>query len=461
MGSIQERNGDDSRIRTGTVWTATAHAVTAIVGSGVLALPWSVAQLGWVLGPIVLIFFSYATFHTACFLSDSYRSPHPVNGTRNYTYMDAIRSFLGKKDVVVCGCVQKTCQLGTMVGYTVTAAMSILAIEVTQCHHTRGSNASCNKTSVITSTLLFGAAEVVLSQFPNLEDIAFISYIAAAMSFIYSFLGLYLSALSLRNGHGLKGSLFNSDTHLSLSNRIWNSFQALGNIAFAFGYSTVLVEIQDTLKSPPSENKTMKKASSYGIGATTLFYITLGCVGYGAFGNNTPGNILTGIYEPYWVIDVANIAVLIHLVGAYQVFAQPLFAFYEQWMCLKWPNTDFFHKIYTCKIPFTKASFYKFTLCKLLLRTALVILTTLTALLIPFFNAVVGLIGSVAFWPLTIYYPIAMHIVQANIKRGENKWVFLQLLSFICLLVSFVSALGSIVNIADSLKTAKMFHIQM
>lgn len=115
---------------------------------------------------------------------------------------------------------------------------------MTQCHHTRGSNASCNKTSVITSTLLFGAAEVVLSQFPNLEDIAFISYIAAAMSFIYSFLGLYLSALSLRNGHGLKGSLFNSDTHLSLSNRIWNSFQALGNIAFAFGYSTVLVEIQ-------------------------------------------------------------------------------------------------------------------------------------------------------------------------------------------------------------------------
>nr|ABA96106.1 amino acid carrier, putative [Oryza sativa Japonica Group] len=40
--------------RKGTVWAATAHIVTAVIGSGVLALAWSVAQLGWVAGPLAL-----------------------------------------------------------------------------------------------------------------------------------------------------------------------------------------------------------------------------------------------------------------------------------------------------------------------------------------------------------------------------------------------------------------------
>lgn len=63
----------------------------------------------------------------------------------------------------------------------------------------------------------------------------------------------------------------------------------------------------------------MKKASIFGIGFTTLFYVSLGCVGYAAFGNDAPGNILTGFQEPIWLIEIAHLAVIIHLVGAYQV----------------------------------------------------------------------------------------------------------------------------------------------
>lgn len=76
---------------------------------------------------------------------------------------------------------------------------------------------------------------------------------------------------------------------------------------------------KDTLKSPPPENQTMKRATFYGIGVTTIFYISIGCIGYAAFGNDVPGNILTGFKEPFWLVDIANIAVLIHLVGAFQV----------------------------------------------------------------------------------------------------------------------------------------------
>lgn len=78
---------------------------------------------------------------------------------------------------------------------------------------------------------------------------------------------------------------------------------------------------QDTLKSPPAENMSMKKATFYGIGCTTIFYLSLGCIGYAALGSDAPGNILTGFgfYEPFWLIDIANLCIVIHLVGAYQV----------------------------------------------------------------------------------------------------------------------------------------------
>jgi len=64
----------------------------------------------------------------------------------------------------------------------------------------------------------------------------------------------------------------------------------------------------------------MKKAAMYGIGATTIFYISVGCAGYAAFGSNAPGNILTaGGLGPFWLVDIANMCLILHLIGAYQV----------------------------------------------------------------------------------------------------------------------------------------------
>ena len=80
----------------GTVWTASAHIITAVIGSGVLSLAWATAQLGWIAGPAVMFLFSFVTYYTSTLLAACYRSGDPVNGQRNYTYMDAVRSNLGK-----------------------------------------------------------------------------------------------------------------------------------------------------------------------------------------------------------------------------------------------------------------------------------------------------------------------------------------------------------------------------
>jgi len=110
------------------VWTATSHIVAAVVGSGVLALAWTVAQLGWVVGPLVLVGFSCVTYYTSALLADCYRYPDPVDGAVNREYVDAVRCYLGRKSVLLCGCAQYVNLWGTLVGYTITASTSMMYV---------------------------------------------------------------------------------------------------------------------------------------------------------------------------------------------------------------------------------------------------------------------------------------------------------------------------------------------
>ncbi|GKV03478.1 hypothetical protein SLEP1_g15769 [Rubroshorea leprosula] len=75
---------------------------------------------------------------------------------------------------------------------------------------------------------------------------------------------------------------------LNAAEKVWTMLRAVGDMAFAFAYSTVLIEIQDTLKSSPPENQTMKKANTIGMSTATTLYLFCSCLGYAAFGDHAP-----------------------------------------------------------------------------------------------------------------------------------------------------------------------------
>ncbi|XP_065859098.1 probable amino acid permease 7 [Euphorbia lathyris] len=435
--------------RTGSVWTAVAHIITGVIGSGVLSLGWSVAQLGWIAGPLMIIFFALITLFSTYLLCDSYRFPDPEYGPgRNPSYLLAVDASLGKKASWICGIFVEISLYGVGIAYTITTAISVRAIQKSNCYHREGHEAACEYSDSL-YMLIFGAAQIILSQIPDFHEMQWLSILAAVMSFAYSSMGFALGVAQVAENGYIMGSITGVSA-ATTTDKIWNISQAIGDIAFAFPYSVILLEIQDTLKSPPPENKTMKKASTIALILTTFFYLCCGGFGYAAFGQDTPGNLLTGFgfYEPYWLIDFANACIVLHLLGGYQVYSQPVFATIEKWYARRYPENEFINKEYSLKLPLFPA--FRLNSFRLCFRTAYVVSTTAIAMVFPYFNEVIGLMGALNFWPLTIYFPVRMYLRQRKIEAWTVKWVMLQVFSIVVFCVAAFALVGSVEGVISA-----------
>lgn len=436
----------DSQKRTGTTWTASAHVITGVIGAGVLSLAWSVAQLGWIAGPIVIVIFAAITQVSTILVCDCYMSPDPAHGpTRHSSFIDAVKFYLGEKHKRICGIFLMESFYGCGIAYTIVTASCVKAIMRSDCYHTKGHDADCNYGDNM-FMLMFGLTQVVVSQIPDFHNMAWLSIIAAIMSFAYASIGFGLGFATVVENMEIKGSIGGVPAQTSAT-KVWQVFEALGDIAFSYPYTLIVLEIQDTLKSPPSENRTMKKVTSIAILIITFFYLCCGCFGYAAFGNRTPGNLLTGFgfYEPYWLVDFANACIILHLVGGYQVYSQPVFAFAEKWISAKFPESRFVNQFYTCRIPLVPP--FQLNLLRLCFRTAYVASTTGMAMLFPYFNQVLGLLGALNFWPIAVYYPVEMYFVQSKTVPWTSTWTALQGFSMLGLLLSVVGLAGSVVGL--------------
>lgn len=141
-----------------------------------------------------------------------------------------------------------------------------------------------------------------------------------------------------------------------------------------------------------------------------------------------------------------------------QVFAQPFFGFVEKRCQQKWPENKLITQEHAVSIPF--CGVFYLNMFRLVWRSLYVIVTSVIAMIFPFFNNFLGLIGAASFYPLTVYFPIEMHIAQAKVPKYSSRWVWLKILSWACLVVSLVAAAGSIRGLAHDVKAYKPFKTQ-
>eukprot|EP00890_Picochlorum_soloecismus_P001889 jgi/Picsp_1/2700/NSC_00930-R1_amino acid permease len=310
----------------GTVLTTTAHVICAIIGIGILALPYSVAYLGWIAGPLLIFFF----YVVAVFSSRLLARVYLVQGRVHARYHHAVRDILGRRQALVLSTIQMTMLLLVMIAYAITGGISVAQVANIACTFEGKSQDEISNDpncfgldagGTWKGILVFGAAELLLSQIKNLEESSLGSLVGSLCSLAYSLVAICLSFADLNPSAGSLQGIHG----ISTADKVFGVFNALGALASSFGVSLVLLEIQDTLKQPPNPGKQMCKTINVSLSFAFVLYMLVACSGYASQGDNVQGIILDSFESPRWALLVGYCAVLLHMLTAFQIFAQAVF----------------------------------------------------------------------------------------------------------------------------------------
>jgi amino acid permease len=427
---------EDGVRRSGNIWTAVGHIVTAVIGSGVLGLPYAMAGMGWILGAICFIIFAWITLFTAQLLADLYI----IDGKRMRTFTQMVQYTMGKPGMIVLGILQQSNLVLTALAYTITAGTAMKGIATMAA----GDNTDAWYTKSWVMGVIFGGVQIFLSQCPDLESFWWASAFGAVMSFGYSTIALGLGIAY----HGTQGGIQPMEFSTT-AQTVWNVLNSIGTVLFAYSFAMILLEIQDTLADSKGKKgdractgpiSNMKWAVNISVGVMTGYYCAISWSVFASLGYDQKGYVLDDYkgVAPDWVIYMAEGMVIAHLVPAYQVWSQPHFALTENWL-----NRDIFEgKIHPLII-------------RLTYRTLYVVLVTFLGVLLPFFQSILGFVGAIGFWPMTVYFPIHCWIKVFK-PTGPFK-VFLYVIDVFCLVVTLAVLVASVESMIEAAKTTKLW----
>jgi amino acid permease len=209
---------------------------------------------------------------------------------------------------------QLVVEVGVNIVYMVTGGKSLKKFHDVIC------DGKCKDIKLTYFIMIFASVHFVLSQLPNFNSISGISLAAAVMSLSYSTIAWGASVQ--------KGRVPDVDYSLRASTttgKVFDFFSALGDVAFAYAGHNVVLEIQATIPSTPEKpsKKPMWKGVIVAYIVVALCYFPVALIGYWAFGRVVDDNILITLSKPKWLIAMANMMVVVHLIGSYQVTSNP------------------------------------------------------------------------------------------------------------------------------------------
>ncbi|TVU43553.1 hypothetical protein EJB05_10032, partial [Eragrostis curvula] len=410
-------------------WYSAFHNVTAMVGAGVLGLPYAMSELGWGPGVAVLVVSWVITLYTLWQMVEMHEA---VPGKRFDRYHELGQHAFGEKlGLWIVVPQQLIVEVGLNIVYMVTGGTSLRKFHDVICD---GRN--CKDIKLTYFIMIFASVHFVLAQLPNFNSISGVSLAAAVMSLSYSTIAWGASVD--------KGKLPNVDYSLRATTtpgKVFGFFGALGTVAFAYAGHNVVLEIQATIPSTPEKpsKKPMWKGVVVAYIVVAVCYFPVSLVGYWAFGNAVDDDILVTLNRPKWLIALANMMVVVHVIGSYQIYAMPVF--------------DMMETVLVKKLRFRPG----LTL-RLVARTIYVAFTMFVAITFPFFDGLLSFFGGFAFAPTTYYLPCIMWLAIKKPRRFSLSWFINWICIVIGVLLMVLSPIGGLRNIILKAKTYKFYQ---
>ncbi|WVZ95269.1 hypothetical protein U9M48_041056 [Paspalum notatum var. saurae] len=398
-----------------------------MVGAGVLGLPYAMSELGWGAGIAVLILSWIITLYT---LRQMVEMHEMVEGKRFDRYHELGQHAFGDRlGLWIVVPQQLVVEVGLGIVYMVTAGQSLQKFHDVVCRN-------CRHIRTSYFIMMFASVQFLLSQLPNFHSISSVSLVAAIMSLSYSTIAWVASLTKGREetvNYHLRGT--------TPADKVFDFFGALGSVAFAYAGHNVVLEIQATIPSAPEKpsKKPMWKGVVVAYIIVAVCYFPAALIGYWAFGNHVDGNILITLNNPRWLIAIANMMVVVHLIGSYQVYAMPVF--------------DMIETVLVRKFWFRPSS-----RLRLISRTVYVAFTMFVAVTFPFFNELLSFFGGFALAPTSYFLPCIMWLKICKPKRFSFSWFTNWTCIIIGVLLMLLSPIGGLRQIILKIRMYSVYQ---
>ncbi|KAG1358888.1 lysine histidine transporter 1 [Cocos nucifera] len=430
-------------------WYSAFHNVTAMVGAGVLSLPYAMSELGWGPGIAVLILSWIITLYTLWQMVEMHEM---VPGKRFDRYHELGQHAFGDKlGLWIVVPQQLIVEVGVNIVYMVTGGKSLKKFHDVVCP-------DCKDIKLTYFIMIFASLHFVLSQLPNFNSISGVSLAAAVMSLrhiLFSMMPKLLTFLSNSillhvcystiawGASAAKGKQEHVEYGYKASSTggtFFNFLSALGDVAFAYAGHNVVLEIQATIPSSPEKpsKKPMWKGVVVAYIVVAICYFPVALIGYWVFGNAVEDNILITLEKPRWLIAMANMMVVVHVIGSYQIYAMPVF--------------DMIETVLVKKLHFPPG-----LMLRLIARSVYVAFTMFVGISFPFFGGLLGFFGGFAFAPTTYFLPCIMWLAIYKPRPGSLSWITNWICIIFGVLLMILSPIGGLRQIIIQAKSYQFF----
>jgi amino acid permease len=155
-------------------WYSAFHNVTAMVGAGVLSLPYAMSELGWSAGVTVMIMSWIITLYTLWQMVEMHEM---VPGKRFDRYHELGQHAFGERlGLWIVVPQQLLVEVSLVIVYMVTGGQSLKKFHDVIC------DGHCKNIKLTYFIMMFASVQFVLSQLPDFDSISGVSLTAAVMS---------------------------------------------------------------------------------------------------------------------------------------------------------------------------------------------------------------------------------------------------------------------------------------
>ncbi|XAR58259.1 hypothetical protein NMG60_11026690 [Bertholletia excelsa] len=398
-----------------------------MVGAGILGLPFAMSELGWGPGVAVQVMSWAITLYTLWQMVEMHEM---VPGKRFDRYHELGQYAFGEKlGLYIVVPQQLVVQVATNIVYMVTGGTSL------QKFHNLVCSDNCNSIKLTYFIMIFASVHFFLSHLPNFHSISGVSLAAAIMSLSYSTIA-WAGALH----KGRQPNIEYGYIAKSTSGTVFNFLSALGDVAFAYAGHNVVLEIQATIPSTPEKPSKgpMWKGVVVAYIIVALCYFPVSLVGYYIFGNSITDNILVTLERPKWLIAAANMFVVVHVIGGYQVYAMPVFDMMESFLV-------------------KRMNFKPSTTLRFVTRNVYVAFTMFIGMTLPFFGGLLSFFGGFAFAPTSYFLPCVIWLKIYKPRKYSLSWITNWVCIVLGVLLMILSPIGGLRSIIIKAKTYSFY----